>query len=719
MKKESYDDIKAMFDSDGVKLPEALFKENMVGKIKESQSRPGPASKPQRPKTRKLAALVSTAAVFALIVAAAAVASRTDKPDVSQEEPVTVSSPTTGKATVAESQTQVTAASQTDTQSDSGLITFQSEKDFINFLSTKITPDQKTTMGGFDTESGNYYSAAPSADGNTASDSVATGEPASSGVASSQTNIQVSGVDEADIIKNDGRYLYVISKSSDNFNLCVTDTESMKTVFSKALSGVNGGDSCYSFEMFLTGNRLIVLNNQSKKTQPAGQSETTESAETTWNEGEVSDCIEPYMSYFNIAETAVRIFDISDKRNITLVTEFTQDGAYHSSRLVDGYLYLLSVYNPYNFYDGSNDNVIPSVKGEKVSCDCLYAAKNGNDFTTQTVISGFSVSEDDPTVSKISIVGCTQELYCSKNTLYLLNYRWSDEGGSTDIFSFSLKNGRIEKKAAGTVPGSVNDNYCVDEEDGYLRLATTAYRYQSYSYISSVYILDEKLELVGKLVDMAPDEQIKSVRFIGNIAYIVTFRNTDPLFAVDLSDPMNPTILGQVKLPGFSEYLHPIGDHLLVGIGYDGDDEDADYQSLKITLFDISDPLNPAVKDSLVYKSTGSRVLNEPKSFLMGQSESDFFIPITKEKEYNDIFGDWYKSVYTLQYLHISTENGTLSVLATYTVPKKFNTNHTILDTFTGAYIGENIYVVADTAVYRFTIADGKNTGEASLVKAG
>lgn len=715
MKNENYDDIKTMFDSDGVTLPEALYKENMVGKIKERESNPASSVRPLKPK-RKAAAILSAAAVFALIVIAVAVSSKTGKPSVSGNTTVpvaaatrakneTVAAPAQEQTTDAAEPSETTGTAQPEAPDDSGLITFQSEDEFIKFLSSKITTSEKTTMAGVG-ESIKDFNAAPMAPGDTADGAVVQEGTASGTATSSQTNTQVDGVDEADIIKNDGRYIYVITESA---RLCVVDTESMKTVFSQELTAINDGTNYMANEMYLTGNRLIVLGSQNKKFEQieVNESETTQAGDTVFSTARYFP--------FNY-ETVIRIFDLSDKNNISLVTSFTQDGTYSDSRLVDGYAYIITHYN-INSPGGIEKGAVPSVKNEKITCDCLWAERNCNDYTGQTVISGFSVSENDPTVSKISVVGYTNEIYCSKNTLYLLSSNWYKESGGMDIYSFSLKDGKIEKKATGNVPGSVKNNYSVDEKDGCLRVATTDYNYKTDKDISSVYVLDEKLDIVGKLTDIAPDEQVKSVRFIGNIAYIVTFRNTDPLFAVDLSDPKNPTILGQVKLPGFSEYLHPLGDNLLVGIGYDGDDDSADFQSLKITLFDISDPLNPAVKDSLVYENTSSRVLYEPKSFIMGQNGSDFYIPTSKEKEHYDILGEWYKSTYTLTYLHISAENGTLSVLTSYTVPKKFDTDHASYDIFTGAYIGENFYAVVDTAIYRFTLSDGTKTAEASLKK--
>ena len=713
MKKENYDDIKAMFDSDGVTLPETLFKENMVGKIKENTGNPASSVQAFRPK-RKIAAILSSAAVLALIVTAVAVSSKSEKPPVSGDVTVqAAASEAENETGLSLFQAQTTTAPTEETNDESGLKSFKSEDEFIKFLKSKITDSQKTTVGAvgnvFNYEyASDEMNAAPIAPGSAANNTGTADGAISKGEAGSKTNTQVDGVDEADIIKNDGRYIYVIT---DDIRLSVIDTAEMKSVFTVNLEPINGGTNYTASAIYLTENRLIVLGTQFKKTEEA------ESTEHSGNDIAVSGDVAYSTGYCppfypgSRDETVIRVFDVSDKNSITQVTAFTQDGYYQNSRLVDGYAYIISNYCFYNT-ENLEKNAVPSVNGEKVSCDCLYAGENLNNYTYQTVVSGFSVNESSPTVSKLSVVGSTDTVYCTSNTLYLLSRTRADDSEDTAVYSFSLKDGKIEKKATGSVPGYTDNNYSVDEKDGYLRLATTDYNDRNGQDISSLYVLDEKLDIVGTLTDIAHDEQIKSARFIGNIAYIVTFRNTDPLFAVDLSDPKNPKILGKVKLPGFSEYLHPIGENLLVGIGYDGSDRDADYQSLKITLFDISDPLNPTVKDGVAYKNTSSTVLDNPKSFIMGESGSDFYLPVVKEKEIHDTNGDWYKALYTSCYLHLSAENGKLSVLATYTVPKVEDNFHY---TPTGAYIGDNFYIVFGNTIYRFTISDGKFTKKALL----
>ena len=724
MKKENYDDIQAMFDSDGVTLPEALFKENMVGKLKEKAGDPASSVRPIRPK-RKLAAILSTAAVLALIITAVAVSSKTGKPTVAGTTVAGTTVPDTLAAAEPGTEPEPTEAESEPVTDENGLMSFQSEDEFISFLNRKLALYGRTTVANYDNAAspgGNIQYSRPASDigtndvpkayGNAADGAVASGSaqenfasaPAAdkeSGASYSETNTQVDGVDEADIIKNDGRYLYVISEES---RLSVVDTESMKTVFVKELDAVNGGEDYTAIEMYLTDNRLVVLGSQYKK--------------GTGTDDDAVDYVSGSRSFrfpYETTETVISLFDISDKNHISLVTSFTQDGNYNNSRLVDGYVYLISDYRLMSRTD-LETKAIPSVKNQKVPYGCVYVLPGNDDYACQTVISGFSVTEKDPTVSTLSLVGYSDEIYCTTDTLYLLSRKYTNGEDQTDIFSFRLLNGSVEKKTKGTVPGFVDNNYSLDEKDGYLRITTTAYDFEKDEDVSSLYVLDETLKIVGKLTDIAHDEQIKSTRFLGNIAYVVTFRNTDPLFAIDVSDPKNPKLLGEVKLPGFSEYLHPLGDDLLVGIGYDGDDEDADYSSLKITLFDISDPLKPTVKDSLRYKNTDSNVLSNPKSFIMGESGSDFYLPAVRERERFNYRTQSDDMLFTYRYLHITAENGTLSERAAYTVPE---TTDDYLYDFTGAYIGENFYACADGEMYRYSIASGERTAKVDLDELG
>ena len=182
----------------------------------------------------------------------------------------------------------------------------------------------------------------------------------------------------------------------------------------------------------------------------------------------------------------------------------------------------------------------------------------------------------------------------------------------TYIAKFNLD---LRAEGLGKVPGRLLNQFSLDEWAGYLRVATTVGGGEN-----DVYVLDSELNIVGAIQGFGLDERIYAVRFVGDRGYIVTFRQTDPFFVIDLSDPKNPKIAGKLKIPGFSSYLHPINDTLVLGIGREG-------EWVKISLFDVSDPENPEEVDRYILKEYWSAVLNTHHAFLLDRDHGIFFLP--------------------------------------------------------------------------------------------
>jgi uncharacterized secreted protein with C-terminal beta-propeller domain len=181
----------------------------------------------------------------------------------------------------------------------------------------------------------------------------------------------------------------------------------------------------------------------------------------------------------------------------------------------------------------------------------------------------------------------------------------------TQIVKVSLD---LKPVAAGDIPGRLLNQFSMDEYNGYLRVATTV------RDTNDLYVLDERLKIAGKIEDYGENERIYAVRFIGDKGYIVTFKQTDPLFVVDLSNPQNPEIKGELKIPGFSSYLHPISEDLILGIGKEG-------ANVKVSLFDVSDPSDPKEVDKYILKEYWSDVLNTHHAFLLDSKHEVFFLP--------------------------------------------------------------------------------------------
>ena len=491
-----------------------------------------------------------------------------------------------------------------------------------------------------------------------------------------QTNTQVENVDEADIIKNDGRYLYILSSGIYNVKkaVSVVDTRDMKVA-----SRLEVNEEGYKHnvqEMYVNGDRLILIADEYEIVE-------NELADGSVNKG---------YRYYD-GKTVSFVYDISDRESPRLVRKVSQNGSrYISSRMIDGVLYTVSSYSVRgNSEDEVKANAVPEVNGEYISCDCIYVYDYDSD--SYVVLTAYDTKLNDGKVNSLSILGSGDDVYCSRDALYVACANYDHENGTgsySDIYAFSLNGAEIAYKASGTVKGDFLNQFSFDEYEGNLRVATTYYSYKHDVDVSSIYVLNKNLELIGALEDIAYDEQVKSVRFMGDTGYIVTFRNTDPLFTLDLSDPTAPKLIGEVKLPGFSSYLHPVGDGLVVGLGYDGDDENADFSSLKVSLFDVSDLKNPKEVDTFVLKNATSTALYNHKAFIYYPEENLIGFPV-----------EHYENGSVFSYKLLKIENRVIESHLGYV----HRTDRSTGMLFRGTYIGDKLYTVDSYNVCEFDIA--------------
>ena len=236
-------------------------------------------------------------------------------------------------------------------------------------------------------------------------------------------------------------------------------------------------------------------------------------------------------------------------------------------------------------------------------------------------------------------------MYASSTNLYITKtkYNYDDETDiNTEIYKLNLKDATCTFSKTGEVPGSVLNQFSMDENNGYFRIATTdSTSWDSESNTNNLYVLNENLEIVGKVEGLAPGERIYSVRFMGNRAYMVTFVQTDPLFVIDLSDPTNPTVLGELKIPGYSTYLHPYDENHLIGFGENtkvvnyGYGDQVVTDGMKIALFDVTDPNNPTEMYSVNIggKGTYSELLYNHKALLFSKEKNIIAFPISTTGE--------------------------------------------------------------------------------------
>ena len=297
------------------------------------------------------------------------------------------------------------------------------------------------------------------------------------------------------------------------------------------------------------------------------------------------------------------------------------------------------------------DICVPKVNGERISAEDIDTKIDDNS-RSYTVITASDTASGNLSGASYAYLCNSEKVYCSADTLYFTYSDYSDlkQRQTTVINAIGLSKDKISKKAEGSVYGHINNQFSMDEYDGYLRIGTTGYNSATFKDESNLYVLDDELKLVGELEDIADNEEIKSVRFAGNKAYVVTFEQTDPMFVIDLSKPAKPKISGYVKLPGYSTYLHPVGADYLVGVGFGGSEKSADLSALKVTLFDVSNPEKPKVVSNfeVCEASTEITQCDNHKALLYYPEKNLIGIPVKKR-----IFADTFREVYSYAMLEI------------------------------------------------------------------
>ena len=436
----------------------------------------------------------------------------------------------------------------------------------------------------------------------------------------SKTNLQVDGVDESDFIKNDGNYLYV--QSGEEVHIVDVREERMKTV---ATIRPELGTSDRICDMYVDGDRLYLV----------VQRRETVMGENPWDWEDEETKLYSLGRFYRVdtdLSMELQTYDISDRGAGKLLGTVSQDGSYYSSRKAGDYIYLFSRKDSRYYHilpidyiskdevvlsnisgtesDGRQDTaassesgltveeMIPCIDGNLAEPDCIYVR---DDAESQLIISSVNVHAPDSVVDYMVLMNSWAQIYMSTEAIYLYsdNWTWTDNGSKsyTDIAKFSYKDGLLNGVGAVTVRGTIQDTFAISEGSGILRVLTTEWSENSENRL---YLLDENLKEMGSLENIARGEEIYAARYLGNVAYFITYHNTDPLFAVDISDPCNPKMLGQLEITGFSDYLHPYGDGLLLGIGYETDPETSARLGVKLVMFDISDPVNLKVLDTVM-----------------------------------------------------------------------------------------------------------------------
>ena len=434
--------------------------------------------------------------------------------------------------------------------------------------------------------------------------------PDASGSDYSATNIQVAGVDEADIVKTDGEYIYLVSENR-VIIVRAYPVEQARLLSEIELEGMVVG-------IFINGDRLVVF--EGGMPYYGMDVRIAPPEDGYWV---------PYTP-----RTSIKVYDVSDRESPLLKREISADGDYISSRMIGDYAYAVI---SQAVYDQEGEVGLPElhVDGEEVEIPAtdIYHCNISDYYFMYTTIIALNTQDDDrePALETV-MLGASSNLYVSVDNIYLTFPVWGRVmwgAGNTAIHRIHIDADAIEYVASGEVPGMVLNQFSMDEYQDYFRVATTT---QGITSANHMYILDMDLNVVGRLEDLAPGETIYSARFMGQRGYVVTFRTVDPLFVIDLEDPRNPQVLGELKITGYSGYLHPYDEDHLIGIGKETTEEGefAWYQGVKISLFDVSDFNNPRELDKyeIGHRGTDSPVLWDHKAFLLHQSRDLLVMPV-------------------------------------------------------------------------------------------
>ena len=433
----------------------------------------------------------------------------------------------------------------------------------------------------------------------------------------SQTNVQVRDVDEADIVKTDGTNIFVVSGNA----LHIVQAYPVDSAMVLSTTGFSGKP----IALYLHGDKIALICRDDRTP-----------AYWTCRPGQCRQS--PAVG----EKTVLYIFSVKDPVSPTLEREVGIDGEYTNSRLIGDWLYFLTT-KPVNRYDP--DFTFPAIRdgGNVTFTPAAYSIEGKDKAFAFTTIGSVSLDTDAAVQAKSFLIGTAGTVYVSPGNLYLgihstgvpsplrhVDTKGREVGwGSdrTEIYSFSLEDGTIRFDAHGRVEGKLLNQYAMDEYEGNLRLATTITESGSGSSATSseVTVLDSNLAPIGRVSDIAPGERIYATRFMAERLYMVTFLETDPFFVVDLADPHNPSLAGTLKLPGFSNYLHPYDSSHIIGVG-----KASTWGSVKLSLFDVGDITNPSLVDSIVLGESGSNseVLNDPKAFLFDKEKDILVIPL-------------------------------------------------------------------------------------------
>lgn len=546
----------------------------------------------------------------------------------------------------------------------------------------------------------------------------------------STTNIQVENVDEADIVKTDGDYIYSISED----NVIITDVKDPKQP--KVVATIKSEDDDIPEDIILYKDKLVVISTKGNQTQR--------------------------YYYNNRMNTVVKIYNITSREKPVLTKSYEMYEPYYTSRCIDNVLYVISSGN----LRKEDDKIVVGYNEDnmekEMSIDKIKYLKDVK-TTKQTLISTVDLNNETADIKLDSYLMNISNAYVSENAIYLLNQKYnndskipikllfgfkgvfgledyyemdSESGYYTEIYKFDIKE-NVEYKAKTKVKGKTINQYSLDEKDNHLRIAL----YDNDG--SRVAIFDEDLKQIGISDNVAKGEKMYSSRFIGDKVYFVTYKTIDPLFVMDLSNETKPKVLGKLKIPGYSTYLHPYDENHIIGIGMETKEiinrnsngkvisTTAKVVGMKMALFDVSNVNSPVQISSVVIgdSRTTSAILTNPKALLFSKEKSLIAIPVnnysqdfevTSSNNYETMINNYtkYSKPYNAEgyfVYNINVQDGfKLKGVITHekTNATYYYSNSKLLR---GLYIDNNLYTVSETMIKVNELDSLKAVGELKL----
>ncbi len=541
----------------------------------------------------------------------------------------------------------------------------------------------------------------------------------------STTNLQVQGVDESDLVKTDGHYIYIADEEA----VRIVDVSGGRIRQLGSIVPERIGNLDTIREMYLSDDRLILLV-QSEQTGEIQVSDTEYA-------GAGARCLSDGARTDAQVCTRVLTYDVTSPAGARLIGTYEQDGGYRTSRKIGNDIYLVTGFEPYTGYrngsygayyewledtaDGSEKEQaesetqtlteqevrqwLPHIQGEPVPADCIYLSERGID--SGLVLSAFDLTKPEQ-MQDCKLIFCgSAELYMTEQSMILYRSAYSEavDDMCTRLAKFAVADGQITADSAESVRGTVEDTFAIHENaNGYLYVLTTDG--WSDTMQNRLYVLNEKLKIMGSLDHIADGERVYAARFVDEIGYFVTYRNTDPLFTVDFTDPSEPVLIGELEIPGFSDYLQFYDETHLIGVGEERVGEDSAFVGIKVSMYDISDPtdVKECAKEVLTDAEYAPAAYNY-KALLAESSKGRVaFVTIGQSADADTSVRTVDTSVLTQQIFRV--ENGSFTQRAADPVETENAGLWELAENCRELYIGDRLYLVSPQCIWVYDLAD-------------